>query len=133
MKTFKLLKIEVASKDIPLIDGVIINQENSRRSWLIEVFTTPEYQAYFQQLNDQLVAARAVISFPDNEPAPFEVVVHAIEQIDHEHISVLLLGKLTASRSKYAEKLLANLLEQNLNAEQLLTQFTEGMKKRPKL
>ena len=36
MKTFKLLQLEVQGHDVPLIDGVIINQENSRQSWLLE-------------------------------------------------------------------------------------------------
>ncbi len=133
MKTFKLLQLEVQGHDIPLIDGVIINQENSRQSWLLEAFVK-EADTLFTTLCEQqtVVPARAVISFPDNEPAPFEVVVRAVKPIE-SGVSILFSGKLVARRSQYAEKLLSSLLAQDLEEEELLTQFKAGMRNRPRL
>lgn len=134
MKTFKLLQLEVQGQDLPLEDGVIINQENSRQSWLLEAFLTEDMNAFLAPLLEEqtVVHARAVISFPDNEPAPFELVVRAIKPIG-KRVSVLFSGKLVARRQQYAEQLLASLLAEDLSEEQLLAQFKTGMRNRPRL
>lgn len=134
MKTFKLLQLEVQGQELPLEDGVIINQENSRQSWLLETFITEDLTAFLTPLLEQqtVIDARAVISFPDNEPAPFQLVVRAIKPIDGR-FSVLFSGKLVARRGQYAEQLLTSLLSKDLTEQELLTQFKTGMRNRPRL
>jgi len=43
MKTFKLVSLQFIedqdAKDIDFIDGLIINKEDEKRTWLIELFT----------------------------------------------------------------------------------------------
>ncbi|ATP38990.1 hypothetical protein CSE16_02545 [Solibacillus sp. R5-41] len=138
MKTFKMLSFDLSTegqiKKIPLVDGIIINQENSHQMWILELFTTSEYHDFFNELlkADAILDARAIISQPDNEPAPFSVVVHSISEIG-DQISVLLKGRLKAQRKKYAELLLSQLLEGGLRNEELLEAFERGMRERPSL
>lgn len=138
LKTFKMLSFDLVSEDqikkIPLVDGIIINQENSHQTWVLELFTSSDYLQFFNELlhADVILDARAIISLPDNEPAPFSVVVHSITEIDNR-ISVLLKGRLKAQRKKYAELLLSQLLESGMRNEELLEAFERGMRERPSL
>lgn len=121
-------------KKIPLTDGIIINQENSHQLWVIEAFTSSEYRDLFDALilSGDMLDARVIISFPDNEPAPFSIVAHSLTPID-DHISVLFKGRLKAQRKKYAELLLSQLLESGLRNDELLVAFEQGMRDRPSL
>ena len=121
-------------QQIPLTDGIIINQENSHNSWILELYIPNTYRDVFNPLltSNTVFDARAVISFPDNEPAAFSLVVSTIKDIG-DHISVLLKGTLKAQRKRYAEQLLKELLAEGLSNEELLTRFEIGMKERPKL
>lgn len=138
MKTFKMLSFDLVTENgvqnVPLIDGIVINQENSRQSWILELFVSQKYHSTFSDLlkKNAIFDVRVIISFPENDPAPFHVVVHTIQEIG-DHLSVLLKGTITAKRSKYAEQLLAQLLSEGIPAEELLHRFTNDMKMRPKL
>ncbi|WP_068986210.1 YwpF family protein [Lysinibacillus xylanilyticus] len=138
MKTFKMLSFDLVTKDgmqpFPLVDGIIINQENSHQSWILELFLDRQYRSTFDELlaSATVFNVRAVISSPDNEPAPFQVIVHNVQEIG-EHISVLLKGTLKIKRSKYAEQLLAELLAEGVSLDELLERFSHDMKERPKL
>lgn len=138
MKTFKMLSFDLIKEDgklnFPLIDGIVINQENSHKSWVLELFISKEHIETFHQLHNsgEVFDVHVVISFPDNEPAPFSVVVNEIREIRGNY-SVLLKGAVKQLRKKYAEQLLKLLLEENLPKEELITRFEQGMRERPKL
>lgn len=133
MMSFDLLS-EDGEQAIPIIDGLVINQENSHQSWVLELFISSKYRTIFEQLYTvgNVFDARAVISFPDNEPAPFSLIVCAIENIG-DNLSVLLKGKIKARRNHYAELLLQQLLAEGLSNEELLERFKQGMLQRPKI
>lgn len=138
MKTFKMLSFDLIKDDeelnFPLIDGIVINQENSYKSWILEIFISKEHIASFQELqtSGEVFDANVVISFPENEPAPFSVVVSEIKEIG-EKASVLMKGKVKQVRIKYAEQLLKKLLEKDLQKDELLKQFEKGLRERPRL
>ena len=138
MKTFKMLSFDLMNEDgglnIPIIDGIVINQENSRKSWILELFLSKEHKTIFESLKDsnEVFEVQVIISFPDNEPAPFKVLVSNIQEIG-EKITVLLKGTIKARRSKYAEALLNSLLTEELSSEELMTRFKKGMRERPRL
>lgn len=135
MKTFKMLSFQFNTphlqQTMPLTDGIIINQENSHNSWLLELYLPNTYRAIFDELHiqQQVFDAKAVISFPDNEPAHLTLVVSTIKDIG-DHISVLLKGTLRENKKHYAEQLLKELLKQNLSDEELLKQFHTAMMER---
>jgi len=138
MKTFKMISISIFRNNeettIPLVDGIMINQENTARSWILELFIDKTYDAFFKELqvSNEKINAKVVISYPENEPATFEVVVYSVKDIG-EHISVLLRGTLNLARRKYAESLLSELIEEGLTGDELLTKFEQNMKIRPSL
>lgn len=138
MKTFKMLSVGIATEnglqDFPLEDGIIINQENSHRMWVLEMFLDLQYKITFERWKDeeQLLDAKVVISYPENEPAAFLVAVDTVKQIG-DKVSVLLKGRLKRARSQYAEQLLEELIEDGLSGTTLLERFEHDMRSRPRL
>ncbi len=138
MKTFKMLSLGVVENDVvtdyPLEDGIIINQENSHRSWVLEMLMDKTYLETFKKMMDtgNIYDVKVVISYPENEPATFEVAIYDVKVIG-EQISVLLKGTLKRARRKYAETLLSELLEDGLAGDDLLERFEDDMRKRPVL
>lgn len=138
MKTFKMLSMGLADEEniinFPLVDGIIINQENSYRSWVLEMLMDLSHEERFTQMMNtgKIYDVKVVISYPENEPATFEVGIYGVKRMG-DHISVLMKGTLKRARRKYAETLLSELLEDGLEGEQLLTRFESDMRSRPVL
>ena len=138
MKTFKMISVGILVDDkiidFPLEDGIIINQENSHRLWVLELFIDREHHQLFEGWKEsgELLEARVVISYPENEPAGFRVAVDAVQQIG-DHISVLLKGRLKRARTQYAEHLLEELITEGLSGDDLLKRFESDMRERPRL
>ncbi|WP_033540894.1 YwpF family protein [Planococcus sp. CAU13] len=138
MKTFKMLSVGLVENDdvinIPLEDGIIINQENSHRSWVLEMLVDLSHEEKFLGMKEsgEINDVKVVISYPENEPATFEVGVYGVKRIG-EHISVLMKGTLKRARRKYAETLLSELLEDGLEGDALLNRFESDMRSRPVL
>lgn len=138
LKTFKMLSMTLVQGDqtiaIPLVDGIIINQENSHRSWILEMYVDKKDSTIFEQYNGsgELVEVKVVISYPENEPASFEVAVYAVKEIG-DYVSVLLKGMLIRTRRKYALQLLTELVQDGLTGEKLITRFENDMRQRPHL
>lgn len=138
MKTFKMISVSIISdnEEVPITieDGIVINQENSSRSWILELFTDQKYENYFNELktSNKVYDVKVIISYPENEPAHFEVVTYSVKQIGN-HLSVLLRGTLKRVRRKYAESLLSELIEEGFTGEDLLSKFENDMKTRPAL
>ncbi|MDK8640107.1 YwpF-like family protein [Niallia taxi] len=138
MKTFKLISIQLLQGEnataIPILDGLIINKEDDHHNWLIELYMDhPDYSFFENALNTgQKLLVHAVISKKENDPAPFEVVVHSISKFT-ETISVLLQGSLKRNRMDYAEMLLDHLLESGYEGKALSERFKELMHSKQQL
>lgn len=138
MKTFKMLSVgilhEERMQDFPLIDGIIINQENSHRMWILEMFIDKSHQSTFEKwmADEVLLEAKVVISYPENEPAAFRVAVKGVKLIG-DNISVLIKGRLKRARAQYAEQLLEELIDEGIGGADLLQRFESGMRSRPRL
>lgn len=138
VKTFKMLSMTVAHEDltiaIPLVDGIIINQENSHRSWILEMYIDKKDSTFFQQFegSEVILDVKVVISYPENEPATFQVAVYSVKEIG-DYVSVLFKGTLKRVRRKYAEQLLSELISDGLSGDELITRFESDMRTRPQL
>lgn len=138
MKTFNMLSLGIEKDDqvtdYPVHDGLIINQENKDRSWILEMLVDIQHLDIFEKLknSEETIDVQVVISYPGNEPAPFEVVVCKVKVIG-DHASVLMKGTLKRARRKYAETLLSELLEDGLEGQELLERFETDMRTRPGL
>jgi hypothetical protein len=136
MKTFKLVSLQFIedkdAKNIDFIDGLIINKEDEKRTWLIELFTDLSYYDYFReaQQSDNDLEIQVVISRPENSPAYFFGHIHCIKKMT-SNVSVLMQGRLTNRQNEFAERILTDLVKMGLNGEQLIREFSVNLKKRP--
>lgn len=137
MKTFKMVSFGFVKEDdvhnIPLVDGIIINQNNSDDTWILEAFITKDHLKHFEKFEKSGAEfnVQVIITSSDNDPAPFHVKIDSITEIG-EKFSILMKGTVTV-RTKYAVTLLKTLLEENLSKEELLQRFEQGMRERPRL
>ena len=140
MKSFKLISLQIVTEnlnliDIALTDGLIINKENDARSWLLEAFVE---EKHFKELEPSLpdidgeVYIQAVITKKDNEPALFQTVLRTIRKVGN-HYSLLFVGHIQKTRSKYAELLLEDLVQKGLVGDELINEFKQKIRSKPKL
>lgn len=137
MKTFKLvgLKIDEQSaeaKNIPLLDGLVINKEDGENSWLIEALISKEYLPFFKEHKeaDRTFKMFVTISKVSNAPAKISASVNTITVLD-ESVSVLFDGRLLTSRPQYRpEELLESLIDQGLSGNALMDAFKETVQQR---
>jgi hypothetical protein len=138
MKSFKLVSLEIVddgtSVEVPLEDGLIINKEDDRSTWLLEAYTDLSLYDYLDEISKQNrdLIVEAVITKKDNDPAFFQTRIVTLNKFEH-HTGVVLEGQLRRKRRDYSEILLENLLQKGLNGPTLLTEFKEKMKSKPKL
>lgn len=133
MKTFKIVALQIIEQDraknIPLADGLIINKEDDKGSWIIEAYIDEQYQALFEDIRSrkEKIEVRVIITHAANDPAPFTVRVHAVKPVG-DHISVLFIGILSKRRDEYLELMLDDLIKEGLSGEPLLVEFKKRMK-----
>lgn len=138
MKTFKLVSLEVLEDDmiveVPLTDGLIINKENDHSTWLLEAYSELFLYDYFKKVSDQKreIIVQAVITKKENEPAFFQTNIASLKKFDN-HISVLFTGRLRRARKDYSELLLESLLQKGFSEDNLLREFKEKMKCKPRI
>lgn len=140
MKSFKLIYLQIVTEDsrlidIPLADGLIINKENDISTWLLEAFVAEKHFHEFASSLPDIdgeVTIQAVITKKDNEPALFDTVLRTIKKVDG-HYSLLFVGHIKKNHTKYAELLLEDLVYKGLEGEELIREFKEKIKSRPKL
>jgi hypothetical protein len=138
MKSFKLVSLEIvedgASIEVPLEDGLIINKEDDRSTWLLEAYTNLSLYDYFKKLHDAdaEIIVEAIITKLENDPAFFQTKIVTLNKFEN-HIGVLLEGHLRRKRRDYSEILLENLLQKGLGGPQLLVEFKEKLKSKPKI
>ncbi|MHC0036477.1 YwpF-like family protein [Pseudoneobacillus sp. C159] len=138
MKTFKLVSLQVVEDtgllDIPLEDGLIINREDEKNSWLLEAFTSDVHLPFFQSAYDskQDLIVQVVITKKENDPATFQTKVCSVKKLG-QHVSILFEGILKRARNNYAEQLLDHLLQKGLDGSALMQEFKDKMKTRPVL
>ncbi|MEY2194109.1 YwpF family protein [Neobacillus sp. BF23-41] len=138
MKSFKLYSLDVveddASVEVPLVDGLILNKEDERSTWLLEAYTDLSLYDYFKKISEQDrdIIVEAVITKKENAPAYFQTKICSLTKFE-KHISVLFEGSIRRNKSDYSELLLESLLQKGLEGSALLTEFRDKIKSKPKL
>ena len=139
MKTFKLVKLQIVEndsiRDFSLLDGLIINKEDDKQTWILEAFLQDEQMDYFKTIQQQTedIELLAVISNKRNDPASLFAHIHEVRHIG-DKMSVLFKGHLRNQRNEYAEQLLDHLVSHSsLTGDELMKTFREQMKARPRL
>ncbi len=139
MKTFKLCSLvilvdnEMEPKEIPLVDGLIINKEDTQKNWLIEAVVPQEYEDYFQKLHEtqDKIMVEVTITRKTNDPASFYCLIRGIKKIK-DHTSILLDGLLVAKDDDFTDKILRSILEEGFSGEAILREFKRRKKDRGK-
>ena len=138
MKSFKLYSLDVVGEDssveVPLVDGLILNKEDERSTWLLEAYTDLSLYDYFKKISEQNqdIIVEAVITKKENAPAYFQTKICSLQKFEG-HISVLFEGHLRRNKSDYSELLLDSLMQKGLEGKDLLKEFKEKMKSKPKI
>ena len=138
MKTFRLVAISLVHgeevEQLDLQDGLIINREYGKESWLIEALlpkSEPEKYEEFRD-NEEMLHVQATISKPTNDPASFEAVVRQVAVME-DKMSILFEGELFRKNSNYHEKLLERLVNEGYNGDKLVEAFKNKVKEKPVL
>ncbi|MEK4027742.1 MULTISPECIES: YwpF family protein [Bacillaceae] len=135
MKTFKIAGFYLAgqneAQEIELLDGLIINREDDKRSWLIELFVHPKYEEVFHQCKKQEdeLKVEVLITHPNNDPALFFAQVRGLNHLEGG-LSILLEGRLRQMRNEYAKQVLSDLVHKGLSGEDLIDSFNTCLKQR---
>ncbi|WML41579.1 YwpF-like family protein [Neobacillus sp. OS1-2] len=138
MKSFKLYSLDVvgdnSSVEVPLVDGLILNKEDEHSTWLLEAYTNMSLYDYFKKISEQNqdIIVEAVITKKENAPAYFQTKISSLLKFEN-YISVLFEGHLRRNKSDYSELLLDNLMQKGLEGEDLLREFKEKIKSKPKI
>lgn len=136
MKTFKLKSLiivnhvdkQVETKDIPLIDGLIINQEDGEDQWLIEAYVDGSHEEYFKELQrKEDIMIQVKITKESNDPATFITSMTGLNIIG-ENMNVLFLGKMVDLRRGEAQNILEELVHEGYEGEALIELFQRKMK-----
>ncbi|GGA87708.1 YwpF family protein [Ornithinibacillus halotolerans] len=132
MKTFvlKALQIiesnneEIVKTDIELLDGLIINREDDKNTWLIEAYVNNSYFNYFDKISQQQdqIMIEVKITKDSNAPATFITSIDSINNVG-EHINVIFTGTIVDKRKSKIEEMLEKLIEKGYEGEELLETF----------
>jgi hypothetical protein len=140
IKTFKLVGLKIEQeveqektiKEIPLLDGLIVNREDGENSWLIEALIPQDLQPIFEKLSESNSKTKVFVTISKKTNAPAQIVakVKTITPLER-HLSILLDGRLLTSRPIHdPEELLRSLMGQGLSGDELIKAFTENVHQR---
>lgn len=140
MKSFKLISLQIVTENEQLIDiefehGLIINKESHSNSWMIEALVHPTHYQNLEQtlpIDRDRVVIQAVITDSENDPAIFKTAL-TTHTLSNGHVSLLFNGQIQNTRNKYAEILLADLLQKGFTGDSLMNAFKENLRSKRKL
>ncbi|KKK35179.1 hypothetical protein WN59_06030 [Salinicoccus sediminis] len=136
MKSFKIVEVKIEREGnfiiLDLIDGIIINKETSEDSWLLEISTSPDFKDILEPYVEQEVDLLVTITRPTNEPARFKGVFNEMNEIDNA-VSLIFTGDIITQNPNYAEDLLAQLIDEGFEGDELLNEFTAMMESKTEL
>lgn len=133
MKTFKLKGLKIMSnkddhvntKQIDLIDGLVINREDEH-GWLIEAFIDRKYWDFFDSIKEaEDLMIQVKITREENDPAFFLTEIVGINKIGEERMNVLFQGKIVDHSKRRIEQLLEMIIEEGYQGKSLLKKFKE--------
>ncbi|WP_203363517.1 YwpF family protein [Bacillus sp. REN10] len=135
MKTFKIagffLNKDEQLQEITLIDGLIINKEDDKRTWLIELFVNKDDESFFLdcQKREGDMNVQILISHRNNDPAVFLAEMRDMKMLDGG-ISILLEGRLQQMRNEYAKQVLESLIHKGVEGNDLIEAFNQSLQRR---
>lgn len=137
MKTFRLVSLEILEKqdeelihrEIPLKDGLIIDQEVDHQRWLIECYISKDFKEYFEEKikDNKEIVIQVRITKATNPKATLVVKVLNVNDIEDD-INVIINGRMVNRVREQVENILQELIEAGYQGEALLSKFKEKSK-----
>lgn len=134
MKTFKLKSLEIIEQkdeeiiqiEIPLKDGLIINQEDENNHWVIEAYVGRSFLDFFTELKEanNEVLLQAKITKESNDYATFITSFIELNEIGAQ-MNVLFRGTIVDRQKYKIEEMLTNLIDEGYQGKELLKKFKE--------
>lgn len=145
MKTFKLCSLtllmdeqstadqEMKTKEIPLVDGLIINKEEVGKAWLIDAVIEEEWRSLFEtyQKDRESFMVEVTITKRTNDPATLVCDVKGINDLE-SHVSLHLDGTLVVKQDDLSDQLIRNLIDEGFEGEALYEEYRARKKNRGK-
>ncbi|WP_096435252.1 YwpF-like family protein [Alteribacter populi] len=141
MKTFKLCSLavlfdnheteELEGKQVPLVDGLIINKEEAEKNWLVEAILDKEWRDFFNEYAeaDQQFMAEVTITKKTNDPATLVCSVKSVNDLT-DHVCIHLDGVIVAKKDDLSDMLLKTLVEEGFSGAELYEEFKKRKKDR---
>ncbi|SDL18627.1 YwpF family protein [Lacicoccus qingdaonensis] len=130
MKSFKIVDIKMQHENnyiiLDLLDGIIINKEADKDSWIVEVAISGDFKDILEEFVGTEVTLLIRITRTSNQPALFEGKFLEMNSIN-SGISLLFIGDIIQQDPNYAENLLEKLMEENYEGDALLNEFKARM------
>lgn len=130
MKSFKIVDIKMQHENnyiiLDLMDGIIINKEAGKDSWIVEVAISEDFKDILQDFLNTEVTLLIRITRTSNQPALFEGKFLEMNSIT-KGISLLFVGDIIQQDPNYAENLLEKLMNENYEGDALLNEFKARM------
>lgn len=130
MKSFKIVDIRMQHENnyivLDLLDGIIINKESGKDSWIVELAISEDFKDILENLVGTDVTLLIRITRTSNQPALFEGKFLEMNDIN-TGISLLFIGDIIQQDPNYAENLLERLMEENYEGDALLNEFKARM------
>ncbi len=129
MKTFRLVRLQIiyhTREKINFVDGLVINKEEGKGRWIVEIYTQIKYEEIFLGLPEEFLVY-ATISHKGHDPVPLFSSIHSITKMG-DCISILLDSKMVSEwYHDTTGTVLDTLLQQGLTGADLLTTFKKKM------
>lgn len=137
MKTFKLCTMLVLldndhePKEIPILEGLIINKEEVQKNWLIEAVITKELEGYFNNLYSsyEKFMVEATITNKNNNPATFVCTAKSVTKLKN-NISILLDGSLVVKKDDFSDMILKSIISEGFEGDDIVVEFKKRKKDR---
>ena len=108
MKSFKIVDIKMQHENnyiiLDLLDGIIINKEAGKDSWIVEVAISEDFKDILEEFIGTEVTLLIRITRTSNQPALFEGKFLEMNSINRG-ISLLFIGDIIQQDPNYAENL----------------------------
>lgn len=116
----------INQQQIAFTDGLVIDREDDKDYWLIEVYMTKDYLELFQTFkDDDELLVKVKISKESNDPAYFITRIIKITPI-MDNFTLLLSGSLVKSETKDVTTTLSEYIAAGYNQETILKKLKKS-------
>ncbi|WP_179295614.1 YwpF family protein [Bacillus sp. FJAT-45350] len=136
MKTYRLYSLRlligkengVLQRDIPLVDGLIINMEDNGKKWLLDAVISSDKKSVFEEIEtSEKFILEVVITSKNNHPATMVAKVRKLTELS-VNVSVLIDGILVNRKDDIVDLVLQGMVDENVSGESIVPELEKEPK-----